>query len=102
MSGAIHGGLLVVIASFAFLLVARATRNERGPAAGLRGPLLMMCIQTGMLGAAMVLYAWAQHGLTALAVGVALSASGIAGACAMRQRRPAQRDRLSPRTQPSA
>ncbi len=62
----------------------------------------MMCIQAGMLGTAMVLYAWALHGLAALAIGTAIAASGVAGAYAMRPRRPAARHRLSPRTQPSA
>ena len=104
MSGAIHGGLLVVIASFAFLLLRHslgsASNAFQRHTAGLEGALLMMCLQLGMLGVAMVLYAWALHGIAALGTGLAIGASGVAGACLAHQRRPAQRSRLSPRTQP--
>ncbi len=101
MSGAIHGGLLIVIASFTFLLVRHAVRFELQPfrpASGLQTALLMLAINIGIAGLAVVLYAWVQHGIAALGVGLTIGAFGLGAARALGQRGRTQRLGLAPRT----
>ncbi len=102
MIGAIQGGLLIVIASFALLLVRYDVRFEPLPfrrASGLRAALLMLAINIGIAGFALVLYAWALHGVVALSLGLAIGAFGLIGARAVGRHGRSQRLGLAPRTQ---
>ncbi len=94
MGGAIHGALLIVIASCAFFVVHYGAESAWPLGGELRAACLMLFVNVGFAGLALVLYAWALHGISALGVGLSIGVLGLGTAYTVAQSvrsRPTQR-----------